>query len=152
MDTFSVSFFFAKDSTINTRCSIINTRLTDWTFTDQGAAGLRLSQLMTHSAIGQLHTSGYVTCLLCDRIITRGLWHSRTPDLSFCDFYLWGNLKERFYKNNARSIEALQNKVTRVIGSITVDELQKVLQNLFMWCEACLQAEAGTFNTCYKAR
>jgi hypothetical protein len=38
------------------------------------------------------------------------------------------------------------------IGSITVDELQKVSQNLFMRCEACLQAEVVTFNTCYKAR
>jgi hypothetical protein len=87
-----------------------------------------------------------------DRIISRGLWPPRSPDLSFCDFYLLGNLKEKVYKNNARSIEALQNEITRIIGSITMDELQKVSQNLFTRCEACLQAEVVTFNTCYKAR
>jgi hypothetical protein len=33
-----------------------------------------------------------------DRIISRGLCPPRSPDLSFCDFYLWGNLmgKVRF--------------------------------------------------------
>jgi hypothetical protein len=37
------------------------------------------------------------------------------------------------------------------LGSIAVDELEKVSHNLFMRCEACLQAES-TFSTCYKAR
>jgi hypothetical protein len=66
-----------------------------------------------------------------DRIISRGLWPPRSPDLSFCDFYHWGNLKGKVYKNNPRRTEALLNEITRVIGSIAVDELQKVLQNLF---------------------
>jgi hypothetical protein len=61
-----------------------------------------------------------------DRIISRGLWPPRSPDLSFCDFYLWGNLKGKVYKNNPRSTEALQNEIIHVIGSVTVDELQKV--------------------------
>jgi hypothetical protein len=83
--------------------------------------------------------SAYVSRLLCDRIITRGLWPPRTPDLSFCDLYLWGYLKGKVYKNKPRSIEALQNEITRIIGSITMDELQKVSQNLFMRCEACVK-------------
>jgi hypothetical protein len=61
-----------------------------------------------------------------DRIISRGLWPPRSPDLSFCDFYLCGNLRGKVYKNNPRSIEALHNEITRAICSITVDELQKV--------------------------
>jgi hypothetical protein len=81
-----------------------------------------------------------------DRIISRGLWAPRSPDLSFCDFYLWGNLKRKVYKNNPRSIEALQAEITRVIGSIAMDELQRVSRNLFLRCEACLQAEGGHFQ------
>jgi hypothetical protein len=79
-----------------------------------------------------------------DRIIRRGLWPPRSPDVSFCDFYLWGNLKEKVY--NPHSIAALQNEITCVIASITVDELQKVSQNLFRRCEACLRAEEGHFQ------
>jgi hypothetical protein len=81
-----------------------------------------------------------------DRIISRGLWTPRTPDLSFCDFYLWGNPKGKVYKNNPRSTQALQNEITHVICPITVDQLQKVSQNLLMRCEACLQAEGGHFQ------
>jgi hypothetical protein len=51
-----------------------------------------------------------------DRIISRGLWPLRYPDLSFCDFYLQGNLKGKVYKNNPCSTEALQNEITLVIG------------------------------------
>jgi hypothetical protein len=87
-----------------------------------------------------------------DRIISRGLWPPRSPDLSFCDFYLWGNLKGKVYKYNPRSTEALQNGMSPVIGSITADQLQKVSHNLFMLCEKCLQAKGVTFSTCYKAR
>jgi hypothetical protein len=84
-------------------------------------------------------------CLLCDRIISRGLWPPRSPDLSFCDFYeyVWENLKRKVYKNNPHSIEAVQNEITCVIGSITVDQLQKVSHNLFTRCEACMQTEGG---------
>jgi hypothetical protein len=67
-----------------------------------------------------------------DRIISRGLWPPRSSDLSFCNFYLWGNLKGKVYKNNSHGIEALQIEITRVIDSIAVDELQKVSHNLFM--------------------
>jgi hypothetical protein len=69
-----------------------------------------------------------------------------SPDLSFCDFCLCGNLKGKVYRNNLRTTEALQNEITRIIGSITVDQLRKVSHNLFMRCEACLQAEGGHFQ------
>jgi hypothetical protein len=81
-----------------------------------------------------------------DRIISRGLWPPRSSDLSFCDVHLRGNLKGEAFKNNPRSIEALQTEITRVIGSIAVDGLQKVPRSLFMRCEACLQAEGGHFQ------
>ncbi|PNF37196.1 hypothetical protein B7P43_G00473 [Cryptotermes secundus] len=55
-----------------------------------------------------------------------------TSDLSFCDFYLWENLKGKVYKNNPCSSEALQNEITHVTGSITIDQLLKVSHNLLM--------------------
>jgi hypothetical protein len=72
-----------------------------------------------------------------DRIISRGPWPPRSPDISFCNFYLWGKLKGKVYKNNPHSIEALQNEITCVTGSITVDQLQKVSHNLLMQCKEC---------------
>ena len=34
------------------------------------------------------------------RSISTGLWSPRSPDLSICDFYLWGNLKGKVYSNS----------------------------------------------------
>jgi hypothetical protein len=81
-----------------------------------------------------------------DRIISRGLWPPKSQNLIYCDFYLWGNLKGKVYKNNPPSIEALQAEITWVIGSIAVDEFQKVSHNLFIQCEACLQAEGSQIS------
>jgi hypothetical protein len=33
-----------------------------------------------------------------EQIISQGLWLPHSPDLSICDFYLWGNLKRKVYK------------------------------------------------------
>jgi hypothetical protein len=85
-----------------------------------------------------------------DRIISRGLWPPRSPNPSFCYFYLWGNLKGKVYKNNPRSTEAPQNDITRAIGSVTVDELQKVTQNLLGDVRHVCEQKRVTFNSCYK--
>jgi hypothetical protein len=96
---------------------------------------------MTHSAIGQLRKPSAMRQNNQQRTVT-----SQVPRSQFLRFLSLGNLKGKVYKNNPRSIEALQNEITRVIGSITVDELQKVSQNLFMRCESCLRAEGGHFQ------
>jgi hypothetical protein len=66
-----------------------------------------------------------------DRIISKGLWPPRSPNLTQCDFYLWENLKGRVYKNNSCTAEALQNEITHVTASIIKAKLQKASQNLF---------------------
>jgi hypothetical protein len=43
-----------------------------------------------------------------DRIISTGLWPPRSQDFSGCDFYLWGNLKGKVYRNTTCTAEALQ--------------------------------------------
>jgi hypothetical protein len=44
-----------------------------------------------------------------DRIITKGLWPPRSPDLNPCDFYFWGKLKSVVYANNPHDLEATYN-------------------------------------------
>jgi hypothetical protein len=61
------------------------------------------------------HTSQHSMVVLCEifgeRIISWGLWPSCSPDLSVCDFYLWGKLKQNMYRNNPRTLEALENEI-----------------------------------------
>jgi hypothetical protein len=57
------------------------------------------------------HTVTYSTHVLNEvfenRLISRGLWPARSPDLNPCDFYLWGNLKDNVYSNNPHTLVEL---------------------------------------------
>jgi hypothetical protein len=50
----------------------------------------------------------------------------------------------------------LQDEATAHTANATMFAIREVFEDwiidLFMRCESCLQAEAVTFNTCYKAR
>ena len=54
----------------------------------------------------------------------------RSPDLTPADFFLWGLLKGKVYKNTPRSIEQLKDAIRREIQAVNVDTLGKVFQNL----------------------
>jgi hypothetical protein len=45
-----------------------------------------------------------------ERAISRGLWPPRSPDLSVCDFYLWGKLKQNVYRNNPPTLDVSRMK------------------------------------------
>ena len=44
-----------------------------------------------------------------DRIISKYLWPPRSPDLTPADFFLWGLLKGKVYKNTPPTIEQLKD-------------------------------------------
>jgi hypothetical protein len=65
---------------------------------------------------------------------------SRIVGSSVCDFYLWGNIKGKVYRNTLCTAEVLQNEIRNVIALILVEELQHVLQGFLQRCKACLRA------------
>jgi hypothetical protein len=81
-----------------------------------------------------------------DRLISRGLWPARSPDLNTCDFYLWGNPKDKVYSNNPHTLVELKQRIRETISSIEVSELELVSNNLFKRLEACLRAEERHFE------
>ena len=46
-----------------------------------------------------------------ERIISKNLWPPQSPDLTACDFYLWGTLKGKVYRKNPHSIEDLKRYI-----------------------------------------
>ena len=54
----------------------------------------------------------------------------RSPDLTPADFFLWGLLKGKVYKNTPRKIEQLKDAIRQEIQAVNVDTLRKVFQNL----------------------
>jgi len=47
-----------------------------------------------------------------DRVISKGLWPPRSPDLTPSDYFLIGYLKGRVYQNKPRTIDALKANIT----------------------------------------
>jgi hypothetical protein len=85
-----------------------------------------------------------------DKIFSRELaFH--IPRSQFCDFYLWGNLKGKVYKNNLHSTEALQNEITHIIGSVTMDQLQNMSHNLLCDVRHVCKQKRVIFSTRYKS-
>jgi inhibitor of nuclear factor kappa-B kinase subunit alpha len=81
-----------------------------------------------------------------DRIISRSLWPARSPDLNPCDFYLWGNLKQKVYKTNSHTIEELKENIRNEVSAISPGELQRVITNLVWWCQECARADGDHFQ------
>ena len=54
-------------------------------------------------------------------------WPPRTPDMTPCDFFLWGYVKERVYVPPLPAdLDELTNRMTAAVKSVTEDTLRRV--------------------------
>lgn len=81
-----------------------------------------------------------------DRVITNNIWPPRSPDLTPCDFYLWGALKEKVYRSNPHTLDELKTNIRQEIAAISQRELQKVINNFLSRCQKCLNNEGRQFQ------
>ena len=65
-------------------------------------------------------------------------WPARSPDLSPCDFFLWGTIKNKMYKTKPRSLQELKEKIAHAFAEIDSDMAQKTLQNYAKRLEKCV--------------
>jgi hypothetical protein len=84
-----------------------------------------------------------------DRVISKGLWPPRSPDLTPPDYFLWEYLKGRIYQNKPRIIDALKANITEEIQAVTADVLARTCQNIALRVQSCLDALVATSSTCY---
>ena len=72
--------------------------------------------------------------------------HPDLPDLTPADFFLWGLLKGKVYKNTPRTIEQLKDAIRREIQAVNVGTLGKVFQNLEKRIQVCLDVKGDQFQ------
>ena len=65
-------------------------------------------------------------------------WPARSPDLSVCDYFLWGYLKSKVYVNRPGTLDALKVAITQEIASIRTVLLEKVFNNFTSRLEECM--------------
>ena len=65
-------------------------------------------------------------------------WPARSPDLTPCDFFLWGYLKAEVYKHRPRDLAALKTAIRQEIQLIRIDVLQRVMDNYRLRLQTCI--------------
>lgn len=65
-------------------------------------------------------------------------WPPRSPDLSPCDYFLWGYLKARVYINKPRTLEALSETITQEIRAVPRAMLQRSMDNFSQRLQECM--------------
>lgn len=80
--------------------------------------------------------------LFGNRIISRNgdiPWPPRSPDLSACDFFLWGHLKSKVYSSRPATTEELKAKIREVIAGIPIETLRRTMHNFSNRLQECLR-------------
>lgn len=68
-------------------------------------------------------------------------WPPRSPDLTPCDFFLWGYLKSEVYVNRLWTLLDLKNAIKRDIESIPVEMSDKVMKNFGEGLQKCIDVQ-----------
>lgn len=73
-------------------------------------------------------------------------WPARSPDLSPLDFFLWGYLKGRIYRDNPIDITQLKAAIETEIRSIGQEMLIRAMDNLRHRAEICVRSRGRHFK------
>lgn len=73
-------------------------------------------------------------------------WPPRSPDLTPCDFFLWGHLKNRVYSTQPTTLHELEVKIRRAFQDITPQMLRNVLHENITRVNKCIDAEGMHFE------
>jgi len=92
----------------------------------------------THTARAAM---ALVRAMFPDRLISRCgdvPWPPRSPDLSMCDFFLWGYVKSRVHEGKPRTSEELKGDIHKQIGMINQELLERVVANFRERLQTCI--------------
>lgn len=56
-------------------------------------------------------------------------WPPYSPDLTPCDFFLWGYLKEKVYQHRPQTLEVLRETIIQEIAAISPEMIRRVMEN-----------------------
>ena len=70
-------------------------------------------------------------------------WPARSPDLTACDYWLWGHLKHLVYQSQPESIDELKEKIRGAFQAITDDQRLSAIGDFNRRIRLCLQRNGG---------
>ena len=73
-------------------------------------------------------------------------WPARSPDLSPCDFFLWGYLKERVYRKWPKTLSEFKNAIDQEIKLIPQEMTKKVMNSFRNRLRQCVENGGNHMN------
>ena len=70
-------------------------------------------------------------------------WLARSPDLTPCDFFLWGWAKEEVYKNAPNHMGELEANIHQVIPNVPLHFLQSAVEQVPGRLRQCIDRDGG---------
>ena len=68
--------------------------------------------------------------IFSDRLVAKGFWPPRSPDLTPPDFFLWGFLKSKVYSTLPETLDELEERIREETQKISEETLAKVFKIL----------------------
>ena len=91
-------------------------------------------------------TSDFVEEFFGNRVIGRGLWPPRSPDLTAADFFSMGLPQRKSLQQQTTNTEQLKVNIEQAVLNIRPQTLKKVARNAVKIIEACIQEDGGHFQ------
>ena len=120
--------------------------LNDFLYPDLQRRGVDMTNMWFQQDDATSHTAtqsmNVLRRMFPERIISRFgdlCWPSRSPDLSVCDFFLWGYLKSRVYISKPRTIDQLKSSIREEIQRLPTTMLHKSMQSFQERLRMCVQ-------------
>ena len=66
-------------------------------------------------------------------------WPAHSPDLSACDYFLWGYLKSRVFISKPRTIAELKQSIKEKVAATPEQMTRQVMENLGLRLKQCLR-------------
>ena len=72
-------------------------------------------------------------------------WSPRSPDLTPCDFFLWGYLKSKVYTSPPVDLADLQYRISNEVDALrnSPATIRRVVQAMLQRCQLCIVRDGG---------
>lgn len=71
-------------------------------------------------------------------------WAPYSPDLTPCDFFLWGHLKSMVYRTQPTSLDDLQRRIERVFAELPQDMVDRAIDNYLVRLKKVVENSGGS--------
>ena len=65
-------------------------------------------------------------------------WPARSPDLTPCDFWLWGHMKSLIYRSQPANLDELKRRIFECVSDITPETRMKALHEFATRLKKCV--------------